>query len=282
MALTDRDIRYRVGTGRWLRIHDDVFAIAGAPRTWHQALLAALLAAGPDAAVSHRSAAILWGLGGFKGSLIELTVPYRRSPEPDGVIVHRSRDLADAWVTTLDGIRVTTPVRTLIDLGQVVAPHTVERLFHDAHGKKLVTIEGAFAALRAHSRKGRTGVGPYRAIVESLAPFDPSGWLEERLGRLLRELDGLTFVPELDIIHEGVWIARPDFTEPHLRLLVEGNGFEKHGTFEGFTSDTKRRNRLELAGYALVEFTRNQVVHEPAYVKRTVLRAAELRRSSVL
>lgn len=273
-GMTRGALRQRVESGRWVEVHDGVYRVRGAPETWDQKLLAAVLAAGPLAAVSHRSAAIKWDLDGLGGRLVEVSVPYSRGMPPlDGVLVHRSLDLAPGWVTTRNGIPVTIPVRTLVDLGAVAPAFVVERAFTSAHGKKLLTMASARSALDALARRGRRGVGPFRAILEARCDFDdPAGWLESELGLVLATCDLPRPVAEFDIYHEGRRLGRADQAYPEVRLLVEGNGFETHGTFEGFTRDHVRRNDLAMAGWERLEFTRNQVVHQPGYVRRTTER----------
>src|SRR5688572_12591819 len=78
-------------------VHSGVYRLAGAPRTWEQAVLAAVLAAGPGAAASHRTAGVLWGLLDDDDS-VEVSVPWPRNSIIPGVTVHRSRDLAPEWV----------------------------------------------------------------------------------------------------------------------------------------------------------------------------------------
>ena len=102
-------------TGTLIRVHAGVFRHAATPTTWEQRLTAGLLAAGPTAAISHRSGAAIWGVANLSVSMIELTKPGPAPVRRSGLHVHRNR-LESADVTTRGGLTVTTPARTIIDL----------------------------------------------------------------------------------------------------------------------------------------------------------------------
>jgi hypothetical protein len=123
-GLSHRVLRHWQAEGRIAQRHPRVFIIAGSPQIWEQSLTAAILAAGPAAAVSHRPAARLWGL--LDDDTVEITVPRNRFCRLDGVVVHRSRDLADDHVIRWKGLPVTKPARTIVDLGAVLPPDEVE------------------------------------------------------------------------------------------------------------------------------------------------------------
>src|SRR3954452_8808609 len=92
-GLTARQIRYRVTKDVWIRVHPSVFRDASHPETWHGRLVAAVLAGGEGAGVSHRAGVGLWGVYGFRPFLVEISVPKRGSVHIDGAIVHRTPDL---------------------------------------------------------------------------------------------------------------------------------------------------------------------------------------------
>ena len=117
VGLSDRQLRYRIERGRIERLTRHTFRIVGAAESWRQRLMAACLAAGDGAAVSHRSAAALHRYDGFPPGLVEITVGQgRRDFHLAGVIVHSSSCWADEDITVVDGIPVTTPERTLVTL----------------------------------------------------------------------------------------------------------------------------------------------------------------------
>lgn len=161
-----------------------VYRVAGAPVTWEQRVLAAVLAAGPGAAASHRTAAVLWGL--LSAGVIEIVVPRGRTPDLRGVIVHQTRD--PIVTATRRGIPVTTPMRTLVDLGAVVPGAVVEVAVDRADVADLCSIAAVEWELARVPRPGRRGTGPLREVLDRHALLDqpPDGMLEPRFAGLCR------------------------------------------------------------------------------------------------
>src|SRR5438552_1264488 len=110
------DIRHLVAVGHLRRLERSLYAVAGAPETKRQAILAAVLGAGPRAAASHGTAAELWGLPGFANNPVEVSTPYGCDHEFTLGTLHQSCLLPEEHVVNLDGIRVTRPARMLFDL----------------------------------------------------------------------------------------------------------------------------------------------------------------------
>jgi len=238
---------YLVGTGAWRQLHDGVFAIVGAPATRAQTLIAACLAIGPEAAISHRAAAQFHGLLTFRDCPVEVTTDRRRSPEVDGAIIHRMDDFSAHWVCEVDGLRVTTVARTLVDLGAVCRPSTVEAALDRALGRRLVTIRSVRDALVAVARQGRRGVGVLRPFLdERLGVAAPAGVMEARMASLLRRAGIVGAIPEYVVKdRRGSFVAVVDFAFPDARLAVEVDGYEAHAPLRAF-EDGKVRDRLLL------------------------------------
>jgi hypothetical protein len=238
----------RIATGAWERFHDGVFCIAGAPTTYAQAVIAACLAVGPEAAGSHRAAAVLHQLLTFRDPPIEITTSRRRSPELVAVSVHRLADLHARWVVESDGVRVTSVARTLVDLGAVCRPRTVEAALDRAIGRRLVTLREVRDALVAVARKGRRGVGVLRPFLdERLGVAAPAGVMEARMASLLQRAGIGGAVPEHIVTDDhGGFVAVVDFAFPDARLAIEVDGYEAHVPLAAFR-DGKVRDRLLIA-----------------------------------
>lgn len=255
-GVAERTVWNRHATGRWDRLHRNVYRIAGAPRTWEQDLLAACLAVGGSVAVSHRAAASVAGILPFAFDGVELTVVYARAPAPRGVIVHRLRDLTERWIVEQDGIPVTSVARTLVDLGAVAPTGTVARALDRAVGRRLVTLGEVRRALDAVARKGRRGVGVMRTLLDERGVgADPAGVLEARMAALLRA-HGL---PRADAEFEvrddrGLFLGRVDFAYPELKLAIEVDGYESHVALDAFRHDRARQNDLVEAGWTVLRF----------------------------
>lgn len=130
-------IRHRLGAGRWLRMGPGVYRLAGVPVTWRQRAVAACLVSGPGAVLSHRSAAVLWGISGFRPGAVEITVPMSHGVRNPLARVHRSAML-DGVVC--DRIPVSRPARTLADLAGVVSGTRLEEAVDDVLCRRITTF----------------------------------------------------------------------------------------------------------------------------------------------
>ena len=260
--------------GRWERSLRGVYRSPEAPRTWRQELLAACLAIGPSAVVSHRSAAALWGLDGFGPGWIELSVDRQRFHRLPGVIVHRSTDVDATSAILRTGIPVTGPARTIVDLGAVVPAWKVEAALESALGRRLVTLSGLRATLDEVARRGRRGAGVLRALLDERCDGTRlnESVLEARTLRLLREYSLPTPTPQWEVRVGRRLVGRVDFAYPKLSLALEVDGFESHSSLTAFGRDRARQNDLVAAGWTVLRFTWDDVVHRPDRVASMVRR----------
>src|SRR5829696_6172132 len=127
LGLSATAVHKRAARGYLHRVHRGVSAVGRPGLNANGRLMAAILAYGPDAVASHRSAAGLWGLRPDNRPNVELSVRTTGARGRRGIDVHASLTLADGDVTVKDGIRVTTVARTLVDLGDVTNRRTVEQ-----------------------------------------------------------------------------------------------------------------------------------------------------------
>jgi very-short-patch-repair endonuclease len=267
LGFDDKAIGWRVRRGRLARVHPGVYRVAGAPVTREQRLLAPCLAAGEGSAVSHRSAAHEWGLAEFP-DVIEIVTPRAQWPRLSGVRVHRSHDLRSHHLTVRHGIPITKPLRTLVDLGQS-APWAVADALETGLANRLFGIKAADAALDEFGRRGRTGVGIFRRIMDSraLERGIPDGLLEPRMARLMRN-HGL---PAASFQHWVTPKIRVDFAYPELKIAIEVDGFSTRRTPAALDLSNARQNELVMLGWTVVRFSWKQVVRQPEVVAKTIL-----------
>jgi very-short-patch-repair endonuclease len=237
----------------WERIYDGVFRIPGAAASWKGELLAATLAGGPGAAISHRAAAALYGLPGGRDDLVELTcVRWKRTTHP-GLVVHESRRLAACDIQLVDGIPVTTPERVILDIASYFpSANYLELVVQAARRKRLVTYASTQEMFDRHARRGLKGV---RAVREVLERWDPESRpteseMETLLVRTLRE-NGL---PEPVVQFEisdaaGRFIARVDAAYPAARIAIEYDSKQEHSDEFQIARNDKRRNALQANRY---------------------------------
>jgi very-short-patch-repair endonuclease len=268
LGLTKAALQWRCDAGSLRALQAGVYVVGGAPDTWHQRMLGACLAAGGLAVASHRSAARLWGLLGEE-EIVELTVCRPKSPRPAGVMWHRSRDLVPAHSTVRNGVPVTNPMRTLVDLGAVVKSWVVEDALDRGLSARLFPLSAVEWMLHDVARPGRRGCGVLRKVLDerALGTARPDGLLEPRMARLLRDA-GLPR-PTFQYAVPGTRY-RVDFAYPDARLAIEVDGYASHGTRTAFEADRDRQNCLVLAGWMVIRFTWTQVVRQPGSVAAQV------------
>jgi hypothetical protein len=263
-------VRHRLRTGRWAEVHPGVYYLNVTPATRRTEVLAAQMAAGPDAVLSHRTAAQLHGLEGVYGLPIDITVPYEESPEPEGVFLHRTRRPLD--VAVVDSIPVTTVERTSLDLAAMFGDVRLERVVISAVRKGLTTVE----ALDAHiGQRGGRGVGGTRRLrrVLRVVDGDKSGsFAEVDLGQLIRSAPVPSPVQQLKISLPDGDNAYPDFSWPDRMRIVEVDGFEAHSTPEQLEHDLHRQNQLLELGWEIRRFPARKVRRQPQAVVEEITR----------
>jgi hypothetical protein len=273
LGVTPKAIRCALETGELVRRGTAVYVVGGAPRTWRQDLLVAVLDAGPGACASHRAAAILLGLARRDAAEVaEISVPHRRSGRIDGAIVHRNLDLLpDEHIVEVDGIPCTGPLRTLVDLGAVEPWWEVRDALERAVQSQQATILGAEWLLARLSKQGRHGCGVIRKVLDlrALKSASPQpGLLEPRMAGVFIRYGLPEAAYQHDVFGDGSVVV--DFAYVAMRIAIEVDGFETHGTPDAMTGDFERQHRLELAGWKVIRFTWHQVTRRPAYVAKVI------------
>lgn len=257
----DVDWARAVRRGELEMLHRGVARLVGAPRTPEQRIHAAVLAAGPTALASHRSAARLWGIPRPDNDPVDLIVDRSVTRlRLDGVVPHRPRDREDLRPSHRLSTPCTNMLRTLVDLGAAIG--SVEAAVSMAITSGTVTPNVLQYLLARHARPGRNGVGALRNALERW-PLDgkpADSELELRMASLLRRyrLPPATFHPPRI---EGFEV---DFLVDGTEVVLECVGWDYHGrTRRQFERDTWRATRLMEVGYVVCPFTWRQVVRRP-------------------
>jgi predicted transcriptional regulator of viral defense system len=262
LGLSRSAVAKRARAGRLTRIHRGVYAVGHARLTRRGRWMAAVLAYGPGAVLSHRSAAALHGIRPDNRPNIDVTVPGRSARARPGIDVHRSASLHADDLTEVDGIPCTSVARTILDLAEAVDPRGVERAIDQADVLRIFDLRALEEALsRATGRRGASVVR--RVLAEYDGPKLTDEELEERFFALCREAG----VPRPQV---NTWITvaagtsyKADFLWRAERLIVETDGWGSHGTRRAFENDRKRDRRLRVAGWETVRFTWRDVEREP-------------------
>lgn len=249
-------IDHLIAAGRLHRIFQGVYAVGRPGIDRYGTWMAAVLAAGPRALLSHITAAILWGLLADTGGPIEVSVPVDQTPERPGIVVHRRTSAILAEGTTHHAIPVTCVAGTLIDLAARLRPGSLERAVSEADRLDLIDPEALRATLRHAPR--RPGIGVLKRTLDRHTFSETDSELERRFLRLV-ERGGLP-KPRTRQIVNGV---RVDFHWPALGLIVETDGLRYHRTPAQQAADRSRDQTHTAAGLTTLRFTHAQVVREP-------------------
>jgi hypothetical protein len=278
VGLTRAKIRSRVHGGVLVRVHRDVFRLAGVRPTWRQRNLAAVLASGPNSVVSHEAGARLWGFdGGWSRAQPTISVLRPAAGASALARIHQTSRLPECDRSSSDGIAVTTPARTLIDLAAVAERRALEAAL-DAALRDGVVRE-PFLRWRILEVAGR-GVAGSTMLAEILGPDrlgrdQVDSWLEARALELF-DRHGLP-APECQrrVRPDDGRVLRIDFSFLGGAILVEVNGHATHSTRRQRQRDHERANRLGLAGIVVLQFTFEDVAERPAHVAAMVRAAVE-------
>jgi Protein of unknown function (DUF559) len=222
--------------------------------------MAAVLACGESAALSHRSAAALWGIGTERGAQIEVSVRRHCEHRRAGIRARSRPTLPASEIVLRDEIPVTRPARTLLDMATELPPKAVERAVNEADKRDLIDPDELRDALDGFS--GEPGVRALRLLLDRHI-FSLSDSELELLFRPIAESVGLP-PPRTKARVNGFEV---DFFWPDLDLIVETDGLRYHRTPSAQARDRLRDQTHTAAGLTTLRFTHHQVKHEPRHVR---------------
>lgn len=227
--------------------------------------MTATLACGSEALLSHRSAAALWGIRREREEILEVVLPAQLSKARPGIRAHRRPHHEAPGRRKVDGIPVTHPVATLIDLASCasVSDGQLEASVNEADHLDLVDPDQLLTALRELPR--RHGRARLRRLLQGAVVTLTATQLERR------------FLPLAEAVglpppHTQSWLDcyRVDFHWPELGLVVEADSLRYHRTPFKQARDKRRDNAHVAAGLATLRFTHGQICDESEYVRRTL------------
>jgi very-short-patch-repair endonuclease/predicted transcriptional regulator of viral defense system len=263
LGLSPEAIKSRVRRGTLRRLHVGVYAPGHAALRDEGRWLAAVLACGEGATLSHLSAARLWGFSSVPADpAVHVTVARTHVGRP-GVVVHRAR-LTGADRTVRRGVPVTTPARALVDLADVVPVAQLRRIAD--HGVRLDADAVRRAAARAPNRRGRGALA--RLLGDDGADLRTRSALERRVRCLLREAE----LPQ-PLVNARVLGHERDFAWPVQRLVLEVDGHAFHAARGAREADHDRDADLVLAGWRVLRLTAAQVFGDAAAVTARLAQA---------
>jgi very-short-patch-repair endonuclease/predicted transcriptional regulator of viral defense system len=266
-------IAHRLATGWLRRMHRGVYLV-GPLEAEHSRAMAATLAVGGGALLSHYSAAVLWGLRQGRERPIDVTVVGRETRSRDGIRTHVVAELHSHDATARAGIPVTSPARTLLDLATTADQRDLARATEEAQVQRRVTTHSLNQQFKRYPRHRGT------AALTKAIQTDPALTRSEAERRLLELIRAAHLpAPEVNFRVEG-WEV--DFVWRQQRLIAEVDGYAFHSSRGSFERDRRRDRDLQAAGYRALRFTWRQIVREPAAVVAELTAALLTRRAGSL
>jgi len=255
-------IRARLDSGLLFRVHAGAYAVGRPTLSRRGRLMAAALALGPGALLSHASAAELWGMARPRGGAVDVTGPAKALPKRAGIAYHYSRCLRPEDRCELSRIPVTSVARTLLDIA--ADARGLRRALDEADRLGIFRIgelEALLRRTRGHHGRGRLA----RLVAARTLPPPTRSELEDRFLDLCR--DAKLPMPEVNATVAGIEV---DMYWPRQRLVVELDGAAYHRTPAAQERDREREAIVHSAGLALRRFGWRQVVEREVEVGRLV------------
>jgi very-short-patch-repair endonuclease len=269
LGFDTRSIEHRLARGRLHPVMRGVYAVGWPQLTRERRWMAATLACGDGAVLSHRSAAALWGIGAENAGRIDVSVTRRCRLLRPGLHIRSRPTLALHSVVSRSGIPVTGPAQTLVDLATELPPLQMERTVNEADKRGLVDPETLRSELEG--RAGQPGVRPLRNLLDKRT-FRLS---DSDLEVIFRPIAASASLP-LPLTKQWVNGFEVDFFWPDLGLVVETDGLRYHRTPSTQARDARRDRSHVLAGMTPLRFTHYEVKFEQARVRRALEGAAAL------
>lgn len=230
------------------------------------------------AVVSHQSAAAIWGFAGFGTDTVHLTLPRdARRARPGWVVVHRPCRSFEGQTARRNGVEVTNPVRTILDLaGSEVTDEQLRDFLDHCVAQRLITVRSLQRSISRESRRCR-GLGRLERLLAGVCALDSAA--ERSLLELLVSAGISRPVTQFELRDGGRFVARVDLAWPKQRVALELDGYRYHADSHSFVSDRERGNRIVNAGWTLLRTTPATVRDDPHRIVSDVQSA--LRRAGV-
>lgn len=270
--MSDAAISRAAEAGRLHRLFHGIYAVGHSRVSKHGRLMAATLACGPGAVISHRSAGSLLKLLDKGPAVIDVIAPPSRGRKIDGIRFHRVRAPRLEETGTVAGIPCTSPARTLVDLAGTVGDWTLSSAFERAARRRMLDIP----AIEASMDPGRRGLKSLRALIDTwrnAAPLAKKGKLNSPLeAKVLplivrRDLPAPLFNAPVQLLNGRIEV---DFLWPDHRFVLEADSRDFHATPIAFERDRWRDRELMRAGYATLRVTHLQAEKEAEAIADTI------------
>lgn len=264
-------IQRRMEGGRLHPVRRGVYAVGHTRLTERGRWMAAVLAFGPDALLSHRSCAALRSLLPDARAVIDVTVPGRTRKGLPGVRLHLPRTLHPEDVDVHDGIPCTSIARMLLEVAESAPARQLEKVFEATERERVLDMRRVAEAM-ARAR-GRRGLKPLCSLTEQFV--EPPPTIRSKLERRFLKLCDEAGLPR-PAMNVSVLGHEVDMLWADAKVIVELDSWRFHGTRQAFERDRERDIDLQLAGYMILRFTWKRLQTEPHSLIDAVTRAMEL------
>jgi predicted transcriptional regulator of viral defense system len=273
LGIRSSAVRRRVDSGRLHPVHLGVYSVGHPILDRRVRWMAAVLACGPGAALGYASAGALWNLRRSGGARIDVVVPGGAGRGRSGIRVHRHPGLTPGEVTTREGIPVTTPARTILDLAATVGDRQLKHALDQVEIQELTDYPALDALARAHARlRGATRL---RKLLDSYEAGTARTRSDLEIAFLeLSERHGL---PRPLVNEELLTGLTVDFVFATERVAVEADSWQWHRGRAAFERDRERDAVLAAKGYRTLRFTDRQIENDPPTVARALTAALTAR-----
>jgi very-short-patch-repair endonuclease len=247
LGLSQSGIDRRLASGRLHRLHRGVYAVGHRKVTAPGRRMAAVLACGPGAVISHETAADMLNIRPTASPAIHVTVPTTAGRRRPGIKIHRTSTLRAEDVTTVDGIPVTSVSRTLTDLARTLDAASLRKTIERADRLNVLDLNTLPRTGRLQQALADAHFGDLRSDLESdfLAVCRAHG----------------IQTPETNVLLLGHTV---DFLWREERLVVETDGWEYHHDRAAVRRDHRRDAALAREGFLVLHYTHHEVNHDPA------------------
>lgn len=274
IGVTLAHIERRIRRGSLVRLRRGVYAVNGAPVTQHQAVMAAVLAAGERVVASHDTALWVWGLRRSSPEQIEVSSHRGRKVRHRGVRAHRSGVLLGLETARRDRIPVTSVARTVVDVSDRYTDGELGAIVDDALRRRVLRLADlCFVAASLRNSTGRSLARVRRVLAARRPGYEPTdSELEARVLRVIVEA-GLPEPRRQWRVRIDGRTKRVDFAYPQRKVTIECDSWRYHGQRTPFDDDLARGNELVALGYRHLRFTSR---HSDAHIARAVRNALAL------
>ena len=269
LGLTVHQIGHLVRSGRLHAVSQRVFVLPGAPEDWAQRAFVAVAETHGIGALSHHARRRIGAsrVSAETASTYSSHVALSITARPGRRAVHTTRRLPDHHVVELDGIRVTSPVRTVFDLSDVLPLGRLARLLDDAWGLKLLKADSLYETLEELRGRGRGRVAWMRMLIEERGReySAPESGLERRFRRLLEKDGQPPMEYQVDLGGEE-WIARVDAVDRQAKVVVQIDSDRFHTSLLDRRHDEQQDAALRALGWTVIRITETDLRRRPAWV----------------